>query len=59
MLGLVICLDARRKRIVVCALAEKSVCQGDSDQAGDGQDEEGEELGLIIKKTDSVSICSG
>jgi hypothetical protein len=46
MLDGVIRRDARRKRIVVGALPEEAVCQGKGDQAGDGQDEEGEKLAL-------------
>lgn len=46
MLRLVIGLDARRQGIVVLAGAEEGVGQGECDEAGEGEDEEGEELAL-------------
>jgi hypothetical protein len=50
--------DARRKRIVIGASTEKTVCQGKGDQAGDGQDEEREELALNSRETSRLASSS-
>jgi hypothetical protein len=58
MLCFVIGRDARRKRIVIGASTEKTVCQGKGDQAGDGQDEEREELALNSRETSRLASSS-
>lgn len=43
---LVVALDPGSKGIVVAARAQKRVGQGKGNEAGEGEDEDGEELGL-------------
>lgn len=50
MICLEIGLDPRRKRILVTAGAKERIGQGDCDKAGEGEDEEGEELALEDKQ---------
>lgn len=50
MLRLVVGLDPRRKRILVATGADEGVGQGNGDEAGEGEDEEGEELALLLRE---------
>lgn len=47
MLRLVVCLNARRKRILIAARAKECVGKGNGDDTGKGEDKEGEELTLF------------
>jgi hypothetical protein len=46
MFVLVVSLDRGSAGVAFAGRLEQRVCQGESDQAGYGEDEEGEELGL-------------
>lgn len=59
MLRLVVGPDARRQRIDIFARAHKRVRQGEGDQAGEGQDEEGEELGLEASSVSALPLAEG
>jgi hypothetical protein len=63
MLRLVVCLDARRKRILIAARTKECVSKGNSDDSSKGEDKEGEELTLsgalaIVTMKEDMSLSS-
>lgn len=63
MLRLVVCLDARRKRILIAARTKECVGKGNSDDSSKGEDKEGEELTLcralaIVTMKEDMSLSS-